>query len=691
MFDRVFFKDYVQQKLGDSFQLSIKHPRRHELEILETSEDSIFVLPKNIPYKKIDPWDIEKNKEDNSYQIWFKYPEGFYLCLQTSKIVFDVEIFKTLYHLLFPCFYEKFYQQNKSQLENIIFNTCELTSLFNLDALLNKILTNVLSVIPVATGGILWVYDNNINKFICRAYAGDIQDKAADLIVNFGNSVIGKAFSSGSPTLYRSWEEMRTGFLPENEHLFEGITKTRPKAMIAMPIKAHDHVECVMVVYQNDGDTLLSFNDMNLLKVFSDQISVAINNAKLFTSIQEQLQMFQKINEIYHKLTALSLSSVSLNKKIIRLQQLTGFPILFIDFSDDKLYPKNLRGSSQINPAELFQHVINLKIHNSLVIYEAKPEYHLYPVSSGKILLGCLAVMQKTPFSSFDEMLIEICSKIIALELVKRSSLIELSDRKNYQIFNELINSNDPVRISEKCQELLLDMNKNYMCIIFSFLSEPNVVMDETILHRLVAKLKEELGEACQNVFCNKQEVILLAALKTFKQTSMLKKKIELIVSQTMQRENLCLSVGVGGLYCRAETISQSYREARKALSYQIIRGNSGVMEYSAIGIDQLFINLPYEDIVSFMKSIFIPLRQSAKNGDYYLENTLITYINANCSPTQAASELHIHVNTLHQRVKNIEKILNLSLHSPDDLLKIEIACHLKNIYPDILISMNIK
>lgn len=684
MFDRVFFKTYVQQKLGDSFQLSIKYPRKYELEILESSENLVLAAPESVPSKKINQWCIEKNVKNNYWKIWFKYPEGFYLCLQTDHIVFDVNIFKTLYHLLFPCFYEKFYHQNKSQLENIIFNTCELTSLFSLDALLNKILTNVLSVIPVATGGILWVYDSNINKFICRAYAGDIQDKAADLIVNFGNSVIGKAFSSGKPNLYRSWEEMRTGFLPENEHLFEGITKTRPKSMIAMPIKVNNHVECVMVVYQNAGDILLSFNDMNLLKVFSDQISVAINNAKLFTLIQDQLGMFQKINEIYHKLTLLSLSSSSFNEKIIRLRQLIGFPFLFVDFSDDRLYPNNLRGDSQINPSELFQYVKNLKVYNQLVKYEDKPEYYLYPVCSNEILLGCLAVMQKPPFSSFDEMLIEICSKIIALEQIKRSSLTELSNRKNYQIFNELISSSDPITISEKCQELLLDMNKNYICIIFSFLSEPNVVMDETILFRLVSKLKEELGDAYQNVFCNKQEVILLAVLKTSKQTSVLRRKIELIVSQTMQREKLRLGAGIGGLYLRAEAIAQSYREARKALSYQIINGNSGVMEYSAIGIDQLFINLPHEDIVSFIKSIFFPLRQSAKNMDYYLENTLITYINANCSPNQAASELHIHVNTLHQRLKNIEKILNLSLHSADDLLKIQIACHLKNIYPEI-------
>ena len=48
------------------------------------------------------------------------------------------------------------------------------------------------------------------------------------------------------------------------------------------------------------------------------------------------------------------------------------------------------------------------------------------------------------------------------------------------------------------------------------------------------------------------------------------------------------------------------------------------------------------------------------------------------------AANLHIHVNTLHQRLKNIEKHLDLSLHNPEDLLKIKIACHLKSMYPEI-------
>ncbi len=368
----------------------------------------------------------------------------------------------------------------------------------------------------------------------------------------------------------------------------------------------------------------------------------------------------------------------------MRLRKITGVPLLFVDFSNDMIYPTSLKKLTPINSVELFEYLTSLKAYDQLIRYEDNPQYDLYPVCSDEVFLGCLVVLRKTSVSSFDEMLIEICSKIIALELVKRVSLIELSDRKNYQIFNELITSNDPVMIADKCKELLLDISKNYICAIFSFVSEHNGVIDETILRRLVFKLKEELGEKCQNIFCNKQEVILLMVAKESKQIKMLKREIEKVVEQTMERENLLLSVGMGSLYSRGENIAQSYREARKALSYQLLKGKPGVMEYGAIGVDQLFINLPYEDIAFFLKSVFYPLRQSAKNRDYYLEDTLITYIHSNCSPVQAAANLHIHVNTLHQRLKNIEKHLDLSLHNPEDLLKIKIACHLKSMYPEI-------
>ncbi|PJN90457.1 PucR family transcriptional regulator [Bacillus sp. mrc49] len=60
------------------------------------------------------------------------------------------------------------------------------------------------------------------------------------------------------------------------------------------------------------------------------------------------------------------------------------------------------------------------------------------------------------------------------------------------------------------------------------------------------------------------------------------------------------------------------------------------------------------------------------------LEETLLAYIHNDRSASITAKQLHIHVNTLYQRIKKIEEKLNVSLSTPDDLLKIQLACFLK-------------
>ena len=63
------------------------------------------------------------------------------------------------------------------------------------------------------------------------------------------------------------------------------------------------------------------------------------------------------------------------------------------------------------------------------------------------------------------------------------------------------------------------------------------------------------------------------------------------------------------------------------------------------------------------------------------LEETLLTYFESNRSATKTAEKLHIHINTLYQRLRKIEHLLQLDLNDNEDSLKIQLACHLQSTY----------
>ncbi|SDH84768.1 PucR family transcriptional regulator [Alteribacillus bidgolensis] len=81
------------------------------------------------------------------------------------------------------------------------------------------------------------------------------------------------------------------------------------------------------------------------------------------------------------------------------------------------------------------------------------------------------------------------------------------------------------------------------------------------------------------------------------------------------------------------------------------------------------------EEMNRFVDEIFEPL----KTNDLDLEKTLIVYMESNRNAKLSAETLHIHINTLYQRLKKIEKRLNIELDDPEDILKIQLACHLMN------------
>ena len=55
---------------------------------------------------------------------------------------------------------------------------------------------------------------------------------------------------------------------------------------------------------------------------------------------------------------------------------------------------------------------------------------------------------------------------------------------------------------------------------------------------------------------------------------------------------------------------------------------------------------------------------------------------------TKTAQKLYIHTNTLYQRLKKVEDYLHISLKKPEDLLQVQLACYLKNNFPDTYKSL---
>lgn len=687
MFDLNFYKSFLDKcNIPYPYYILSKTPQESEFKLIESLNEGKLVYPKEIPTFNHDC--ITEDIINKRTFLWLKYPDQLILIVAFSETVsFDNFAINMMYHLLFPIIFEISPVKRENHFENVVFNIIDILTSFDFDILINKILEKTLSIISTADAGMLWVYDSEINKLICKAYKGSVSEHALTLQLNPGEGLIGKTFLRGTPKLYSNYNDILNDsldFSPINKKMSENIFYDgKIHSAFLMPIFVNQQIECILIIYNIRENTSFSRSDVEVLNIFSELIAITINNAKSVITIRDQLDILKKCNEVYIKLTNFSVNNAGIPKIIKELINILGISVTFINLLTNEQFPKSrdfdVSFIKMLTPLSAGQ-------RNAFFIEsdDKSANDYISPIIVGNSCLGYLIIKSEVKISKTNEMILEIGRMVIALELSKMQSNLDILYKNTSQAFFELINLNDPLALSKKCSELGIDISGNYLVITLAIISKEKHLFQKSSVHRLIANISRIFAVNQKMTFSSEEKIIVLISLQSENGISLIKNQIEEIISMALKNENCSLCAGMGSLYEGASNIIKSYHEANNALVYQLSHHAIGLMQYSEMGINQLFINLTAEEARSFLQKVFVPLRVGANQTKDYLESTLITYVESNCSMVQTAQKLYIHTNTLYQRLKKIEDCLHISFKKPEDILLIRLACYLRQSYPDI-------
>ena len=594
-----------------------------------------------------------------------------------------------LYHLLLPISFEKSPNKLENRFESIVSSIVELSPTADFDILINKILEKTLYIVK-ADAGMLWVFDSETNKLVCKAYKGCATEQALSLRLELGEGLIGKTFLRGTPKLYSSHNDILQDiddYSSENKIMMLSVFGNRKMdSAFLMPIFVNKQIECILIVYRVIENSAFSLSDIELLKIFAEIIEMTMTNARSLITLKSQLDNLEICNQFYSKLTSLSVNNSGVSNIVKEIKKTLNIPVFVINLMTNEQYPKSVAVDR-----ELLLKLTRLNIKNSDTFFleseNKQGKFCVYPILVGGSCLGYLIAKSSENEIQINKMILEIGRMVIALELSKAQSMLDILFKKTSQNFLELINLNNPKDLATKCGELGIDLNTHYAVVVFAnFLIDKTELQTSTI-YRLIANIKRELASTQKLVFISQDKITVLVGLQSTNGIDHVREQINEIIIRAQENENLSLCAGMGSLYFGISNICKSSREAQNALMYQLSRHCSGLLQYSEMGVNQLFINLSSEEATTFLSKVFVPLKEKSKQAEY-LDTTLITYIESNCSMIQTAEKLHIHTNTLYQRLKKIENCLHISLKKPDDLLQIQLACYLRNNYPDIYNSI---
>lgn len=622
--------------------------------------------------------------------FYFKYPEQYQMVLRLyAPTTFTDDELHILYFFLYPYYTNFALDYSQYKLKKVISSIRQTTSTLDLERLFATILKNTLDVIPNADLGTLWLYDSSIDRIVCKASVGNVLEGIKQMEFKIGEGPIGHTFAKGKPLFFKDSSDMNEGYLMKisTDNIKYWDTSydftNRVKSILTCPIEVDGAIECVMFLCQINTKEPLLERDLTLLQGFSHQVGIAIQNARQFSNINALNETLLKRDNMQTTLTKASMQNRGTNQVIRELRRMVERPITFIDLLENKIIPSQGNLPHHLTYNEL-NTLLSSHVEKQYITLknELEKTHYLYLIRSGKAILGCLMIETSIPLSRSDHMALQLGTSVLALELVKKQNLVDFYYKNKREIFNRLIQERDKAIVLQEARKIGIKERGSFTTAIVQFGSYTDSQVLEVNVHQLITRLKNDLTPFLQTIFGYHNKIIILLKTKSDIDYQLFLSKIKTIVTehQNIGLKELDLYGGIGSAYETIYQIKKSYEEAKAALAYLVTRQLPHVIQYSEIGMNRLFIHQSSEELEKFLKETFQPLRD-VDQGDPILEHTLITYFKCNRSVSKTAKKLHIHINTMYQRLSKIEDILNMSFKNGEHVLQLQLACYLKETF----------
>ena len=135
--------------------------------------------------------------------------------------------------------------------------------------------------------------------------------------------------------------------------------------------------------------------------------------------------------------------------------------------------------------------------------------------------------------------------------------------------------------------------------------------------------------------------------------------------------------MGAGGPLAPARGLATAYAEACRTADALVALGLAG---HGASARDLGFVGLVLgdgADVEGYLTRVLGPLLDYDSRRGSDLVGTLAAYFAAGASPRRAATALHVHVNTVGQRLDRVTSLLGDDWQTPDRALEIQLALRL--------------
>ena len=523
----------------------------------------------------------------------------------------------------------------------------DLAGLRDLDAVLRAIVQRARSLLGTDVA-YLSLNDTERGDTYMRVTEGSVAARFQQLRLGMGEGLGGLVAQTARP--YVTDDYFKDDRFQHTHTIDAGVWDEGLVAILGVPLTLGHHV--IGVLFAADRRArVFEREQIALLGSFAALAAAAIDTANLLAETRSALAGLERANEIIRDRSGVIERASDVHDRLAELVLRAG----------------GCRGGLEKSGAE-----------GHAVLHE---DDWIAAVAAGGELLGALVLRGHPGLDPVDQRTLERAAMVTSLLLLARRSAAEAEQRVRGELLDDLLDARDrdPRLLRERAARLHADLDALHVVLAARLEGVAADAEQEADARRRLAAAASHLAATRHGLAAARDggTVLLLPLGLGDTATDLAGRAARHLGTAVHAPVTVGASAPAEDLATRPETVATAYAEARRCLEALRVLGRAGD---GAAAQDFGFLGLLLagdRDIPGFVdRTIGQVVAYDRRRGTELLR-TLDAYFACGMSPARTKDELHVHVNTVAQRLERVGRLLGDDWQSPARTLEIQLALRL--------------
>lgn len=559
------------------------------------------------------------------------------------------------------------HRRREAQLSALFDTASDLAALRDLDAVLRAIVHRARMLLGTDVT-YLSLNDEAAGDTYMRVTEGSVAAAFQRVRLGMGEGLGGLVAQTARP--YATGDYQADGRFHHTGAIDSAVRDEGLRAILGVPLRVGAQV--IGVLYAADR-TPRAFtpDEVALLSSLADHAAIAIDGARLLeetrtalvelgsatATIRAQSEALRRAEHAHDQLTDLVLRGGDADGVAGRLADLLAGGILIHDAEGAELARTGARPLSPPDGAVAASRAAGRAV--------SRDGAWVCAVLAGPELLGSIVLTGRPDLADADRLLFERAGVVTALLLLLRRSVAEAEDRVRGELLNDLLSTTgDPGSLSARARRVGVDLDLPYGVFVAHG--------EGADRRRLLAAATRGARARDGLAGLHHGQVVVVAPVR---EPGAVARELAAELGQAVSAE---VTVGAAGPVSGPAGLPAAHAEAHRCLSALRALGQSGRGgALSDLGFVGVLLGDQAAGVAGYVRGTLGAVLDydTARGTD--LTGTLEAYFAEGASLTRTKTALHIHVNTVVQRLERIGRLLGPDWNAPGRALELQLALRL--------------